>query len=40
MRAVWIGIAEEVGESNFGKGVIVGVGGFVEFNHGCGFLGG
>lgn len=38
MCAVGIGIAEKVGKGDGGEGVIVGVRGFVEFNHDCGFL--
>lgn len=35
-EGVWV--AEEVGEGYGGEGVVVGEGGFVEFDHGDGFM--
>ena len=34
MCTVRVGVAQEVGECYGGEGVVVGVGGFVEFHHG------
>lgn len=38
MCTMRIWITEEVGKCNGGEGVVVRVGGFVEFDHDCGFI--